>query len=359
MRCICTRILRLLFVLAILLAGCPGDVGPGLDDLGVVGDSTIGDGARDRGAPSPDLFDAGSGDGLISPDATPLPPPKSVAPCSKGKCWPAPALGSACGSSTVNEDYSTGRYNVHKYPLTAPKGVALDLVAKVTGGSWNPALIIHDSANTTVYDGERGISTPTLTITPVKSGRNTGTASLRLTAKTAQPLTVFVTSWSVVDQGFTPLLPATAKYGLTVTANCKPPPPGTLLSPPNFDPNNKSKGYYLLPPSQPKGLYTRKADGCSRGNKLLIDVLYTVAKNWNQKRPSLSPIAILDLNEGPCSSVNHATHDDGTHADITAGCATQVSCTDNQPRHRARQALRRHRSGLRHPQQRHRRANAG
>ena len=42
-------------------------------------------------------------------------------------------------------------------------------------------------------------------------------------------------------------------------------------------------------------------------------------------------MAFLDLNKGPCSTVSHQTHADGTHADLTAGCATQVACTNNQP----------------------------
>ena len=86
-----------------------------------------------------------------------------------------------------------------------------------------------------------------------------------------------------------------------------------------------------VPQSDPPGLYTRKADGCSRGTKRLIDVLYTVATHFQQVRPSLAPISILDLNEGPCSTVDHATHDDGTHVDIVAGCATEVACADNGP----------------------------
>ena len=37
------------------------------------------------------------------------------------------------------------------------------------------------------------------------------------------------------------------------------------------------------------------------------------------------------MNEGSCSSVDHATHDDGTHVDIVVGCATNVSCSEKGP----------------------------
>jgi hypothetical protein len=107
-----------------------------------------------------------------------------------------------------------------------------------------------------------------------------------------------------------------------------------------------------LPYSDPDGLYTRKPDGCSRGTKLLIDVIYTVAYHWQPLYPSLSPISVLDLNEGSCSTINHATHDDGTHVDIIAGCATSVSCADKQPKIVLAKLVRGHGRGVRHFEQR-------
>jgi hypothetical protein len=145
------------------------------------------------------------------------------------------------------------------------------------------------------------------------------------------PLSVFATSWSVVDSGFSTPMPTDATYQLQVTGDCQ---AGTidLITPPNFDPNDTDgNGYYVLPESEPPGLYTKKHDDCSRGNQLLIELLYTVAWHWNQRRPALSPIAFRDLNEAWCSSVNHATHDDGTHADVVITCATDVSCSDKEP----------------------------
>jgi hypothetical protein len=325
-----TRSFRALAGLAgfLLIGGCAGDA--------IVQDAPDASVKAADGMPAPlDLglaADAPSSDGVAPPDGAPPPPkPSSVAPCKTGRCWSATALSGLCGASIVNEDFSSGKYNVRTYALSPKVGVKVDLKLAATSGSWKPALILHDAAGATVYDGELGLTSAALSVQPVASGKAGSPAKLRLTAHKQAALLVHVSGWSVIQGGFAPSLPTTAKYQLTVTSGCPPPKPGTLLSPPNFDPKNVAKGYYLLPQSQPPGLYTRKADGCSRGTKLLIDVLYTVAYHWKQKWPSLSPIAFLDLNEGPCSSVNHQTHDDGTHADLTAGCATQVSCTNNQP----------------------------
>ncbi len=327
--------------LALALALCPGcdgdprDLGSTAKDAASRKDGAAKPPRKDGGGKSPDLArDSAPRDGTPSDSAPPPPPPKKpkqLNPCKVGKCWSASALSSLCGSSSLDEDYSSGKYNVHRYTLAPQPKVKVELTLAVTAGGYKPALVIQNPAGVTVADGERSSSSADLSVQVLATGKTSGPAKVRLTANKAMTLTIYATGWSVIQGGFSPMLSKSGKYRLTVASGCTPPKPGKLLSPPNFDSKNVKKGYYLLPQSQPPGLYTRKADDCSRGTKLLIDVLYTVAYHWKQKQPSLSPIKYLDLNEGTCSSVNHATHDDGTHADLTAGCATQVSCTNNQP----------------------------
>jgi hypothetical protein len=261
------------------------------------------------------------------------PPPQNRDPCATGDCWPAPGLSSFCGSSTVKEDFSSGKYNVHEWTLSAPANAPVELRLDATGGGFSPALIVNGPGGVTLYDGQLGVSGSDPSVVPGGSGQGASSAKVTLTATKDTLLTVFVTSWDVVSSGFAAAMPASATYSLTTTVDCEPPPPGSLLTPPNFDPNDKdSKGFYLLPDSVPPGLYTHKAEDCSRGTKLLIDAIYTVATHWKPLYPSLSPLKVMDLNEGSCSSVNHATHDDGTHVDIVAGCATDITCSDKKPK---------------------------
>jgi hypothetical protein len=336
-----TVVLAFCLVACAVFWGCTGELGSGAADSGVnppTKDSAVKDGAvKDSAVKDGAVKDGAAKDGAVKPpgdSAVPPPPtkPMQLAPCkAPGKCWSAPALSALCGTVTQTEDYSSGKYNVHRYSLSPKPGVKVTLTLETTAGGYKPALVLADQTGATVYDGATGLVNAALNVVPLNSGKGTLGAKVRLTASKATNLQVHATGWSVINSGFAAPLPKSAKYKLTVHSGCPPPKPGQLLSPPNFDAKNKVKGYYLLPQSKPPGLYTRKADACSRGTKLLIDVLYTVAVRWKQKWPSLSPIAFLDLNEGSCSSVNHATHDDGTHADLTAGCATQVACTNNQP----------------------------
>ena len=316
----------------LLLAACSGQLQESQPDSAAppvrdgAGPPPPSDGAVDR----PPADSAADG---ASPDAAVPPPkkPRSLTPCKAGKCWSASTLGSLCGVTSFAEDFSSGKYNVHRFSLSPKPKVKVELTLQPTAGSWKPALIIHDAKGVTVYDGELGLSTTELDVQPLASGKGSGSARVRLLAQQQMALQLYLTGWSVVQSKFVSFLPKSARYTLGVSTGCAPPKPGKLLSPPNFDAKNVVNGFYLLPPSQPPGLYKRKADGCSRGTRLLIDVLYTVAYHWKQQWPSLAPISYLDLNQGSCSSVNHQTHKDGTHADLTAGCATQVSCKNNQP----------------------------
>ena len=189
-------------------------------------------------------------------------------------------------------------------------------------------LIVHDEGGNTVFDGNTGICEDDLTIQVLDEGSNSDVASVFVRASEDEWLTVFVTSWHVLEGDFIPFLPQSSEYSLSAHADCE----STLLSPPNFNPDNVVDGYYLMPESEPSGLYTRKADACSRGTRVLIDVLYTVAFHWKELWPSLAPIGIRDMNAHPsCSTVQHQTHDDGTHVDIVVSCATSISCSNKQP----------------------------
>jgi len=172
-----------------------------------------------------------------------------------------------------------------------------------------------------------------VTATPIATGRGGTTAHVKLLAQSDTAVSVYVTDWGVVDGDFAPTMPSDATYSLKTDVDCEPPPPGTLLSPPNFDPNDTQNGYYQLPDSDPAGLYVKKGDACSWGNKLLIDVIYTVATHWKVAYPSLSPLSVRDMNENIAAcGTDHATHNDGTHVDIVAGCATDIYCTDKAPK---------------------------
>lgn len=258
--------------------------------------------------------------------------PTQLAPCLQGKCWQSKIpLPTACGSSVKTENFGSGNYNVHRYIVNTQAKITINLSLASTAGSFKPALIIQDAAGKTLFDGQNGTANSAVEVKAMSASKTAGPAKVQIATTTGTQLYVFVTGWAAIDSGFGQGLPTTIKYALTIALDCTPTPTGKLQSPACFDPNNVKGGYYLLPQSCPSGLYTRKADDCSRGTKRLIDVLYTVAARNKQEQPAYAPLHFNDLNEGSCSVVDHLTHDDGTHADVHSGCATNVSCADNGP----------------------------
>jgi hypothetical protein len=204
--------------------------------------------------------------------------------------------------------------------------ISVDVTLRRTGGTWDPALVLHDAAGATIYDGERGVMSPSLSVMSLDTGRGSDVAIVRITSSADLEVSGFLTGWHVIDGAFVPRMPTDASYRLNIATDCV--APMGVICPPNLDESDVVGGYYLLPDSDPAGLYTRKAR-CSRGNRLLICVLYTVAQRWAALRPGSARLAISDLNEcNPrlAGDANHATHDDGTHVDIKAGCATTAGC---------------------------------
>jgi len=261
-----------------------------------------------------------TGGGACEPGA----PPMALEPCETGSCWSALTFSGICGATDVDEDFASGAYNVHAFALSVRAGVPVALTLTRTGGDFDPALVIRDEMGATVYDGELGACEAGLSIEAISTGMDSDTASVQVLPGSDMLLTVHLTGWHVVDDDFAAPMPTDATYAYRVDNDCG--PETGAMDPPNFAEDDLVGGYHLLPDSEPPGLYEHKDDDCSRGTRRLIQVLYTVAARWHALRPEFSPIAFRDLNEAWCSSVDHATHDDGTHADLVVGCATDMGC---------------------------------
>jgi len=212
---LCGALTFTLPVLGGCLAEMDGGVPQGAPQGGEGGGPTDGDGI---GLPE------GHDPGLAAPD----PAPAQHAPCDHGDCWDAPSVTAHCGAGAFDEDFSTGLYNVHAYPIETPAGVAVELRVEQTGGSWRPAVLLADEEGTILHDGEIASSSDALQVELLASGKDGSEAALRITADESTPLVVYVTSWEVVEGDFAPAMPTSATYELSTAADC---PPGAATCP--------------------------------------------------------------------------------------------------------------------------------
>lgn len=146
---------------------------------------------------------------------------QTINPCQNALCWQnAPSLNANCGQNYNSEDFSSGKYNVHRYPFTTPKNVTVELTLARTAGIFEPAIIIHNTTGVTLYDGIKASSGTQLTITALNSGQGANIAKVRLKASATIQLYVFITSWATIYGKFSTTIPKTVKYTLTVFADC-------------------------------------------------------------------------------------------------------------------------------------------
>jgi hypothetical protein len=207
--------------LCALLIAFGSATGCGSSDAEPAAGGAGGGGGSDAGVDSP-TSDAGWPDASGDAEADAGPITQAYDPCATASCWTAPTLG-VCGKSSINEDYSSGAYNVHHYLLMAPAGVDIELMATRTAGSWSPLLIVHDEQGTTVHDGTQSYSTSALQVSAV-SPPSPDAVAVQIKASTRMHLGVYLTGASVVSSGFADALPTDAKYSLEATLGCTPPP---------------------------------------------------------------------------------------------------------------------------------------
>lgn len=219
------------------VAGCGGDASSPWSN------TTRPDAASPDGTGAPDaaVGDVGAAgaagaagaqaDAAVEADAAPPPLPDPLTPCANGACWQTELWPNACGFATNDEDFSSGKYNVHAYATRIHGGSEMNLSLTNQAGTWQPALILARLDGTVVYDGDVGLVEPGLTVTPVTDGRTGGTAHFKVESSQTWEGTLFVTAWQVVDSGFTSFLPTDAKYHVESESVCAPPQPGDGIAP--------------------------------------------------------------------------------------------------------------------------------
>lgn len=129
------------------------------------------------------------------------------------------ALGS-CRSWSIAEDFSTGRFNAHRYRLALPAGGPVTVQLARTAGAWQPAVVVYDGSGTLLYEGGISQEHPTIAALGGETGRDGATAGLALELTTAGSVDVYVTGWIVADSGYRDSLPRDARYTLTAAQSC-------------------------------------------------------------------------------------------------------------------------------------------
>jgi hypothetical protein len=125
-----------------------------------------------------------------------------------------------CGSWSLDEDYSSGRYNAHRFAFNAEANTDTELTLARQAGSWQPALIIANTDGVRLYDGETGLTSGGVTVTRDLSGRTGAVARLKITASSRTALYAYTTSWAVIGSRYEGSITRSAEYTFAISETC-------------------------------------------------------------------------------------------------------------------------------------------
>ncbi len=148
-----------------------------------------------------------------------------VQPCSAGRCWRPDAELAACGMWNIDEDFSSGRFDVHQFELTMPGGGPVVFRLVRNSGSFAPAIWITRQDGSPVWLGDGGLD-PDIRVTEATAGRGGMVSEVTLQSDVAVPLFAHITGWATVDSGFETGPGTDVTYSFSIMQMCAPPEPG-------------------------------------------------------------------------------------------------------------------------------------
>lgn len=141
-------------------------------------------------------------------------------PCGVASCWEPTLSIAACRDRTQTEDFSSGRYSVHRYEATLPGGEPVTISLSRTAGTYQPALLISDRAGGLIFAGDPVSLHDDIRVLAGMSGR-AGSASVTLQAAASTPIYVHVSGWAAADDAFETGLSTSARYSLRTMQMCE------------------------------------------------------------------------------------------------------------------------------------------
>jgi hypothetical protein len=136
------------------------------------------------------------------------------------RLWRTSGSLARCGQWAKGEDFSSGRYNVHRFEIGVPAGGVLELSLSRVAGALQPALLLATREGVWALDPAGGGAVAGVSARRTVGGR--GNTQEVVTVESARDLRldVYVTGWATVDARYAPSLGRDVKYQLDVRHRC-------------------------------------------------------------------------------------------------------------------------------------------
>ncbi len=135
--------------------------------------------------------------------------------------WRPTAALRACSAWSINEDFSSGSFNVHRYQVDLSVPGTTTVRFERRAGAWEPAVLVVDSRGRLVYGGDADGGNPDVEARAVASGQGAAIAELTVENNAPTRLFFFLTSWKQIDDRLSGRLPTTARYTFALSQQCE------------------------------------------------------------------------------------------------------------------------------------------
>lgn len=257
----------------------------------------------------------------------------SFDPCFASSCWDPSLHVPACTAAAKDEDFSSGRYAVHRYAATLPGEAPVTLTLERTGGAFEPSLIVTDAVGELVFGGDPVSLRAGVTVTEAVSGRGGARASVTLESAAPLDVRVHVTGWSVVDSGFREGMPTDSRYRLSTSQTCASMPGGPSASESVGSPSSGSlrNGVRITP--HPGYVIAMTGRNAYFGTEETVRNIRAGFDAVLARHPDAEVVQVRDISvEGggaPSGPWPHSSHESGRDADLTyhlSSCSASSGC---------------------------------
>jgi hypothetical protein len=291
-----------------------GDVGPGDSGPGDAGPVTCGDiecrHCVSRGVCLSPIDDCALEELPTSSECSSV-----FMPCDLASCWEPTLSLPMCGARLIDEDFSSGRFNLHRYDATVPGGEPITLTLERSGGVYQPMLLITEVGGELVFAGDAVTLRPDVLI--MNGSTSISEVSVTLQVSTTRMLTLWVTDVEVAADDFSGSINTNATYRLSALQLCE----GSSVSESVGSTNSGSLENAAQIASGDGYIVAETGRNAEYGTQETIDFIRGGFAAVRARHPGSQTVQVRDIsveNGGrPSGPWPHASHQSGRDVDVT------------------------------------------
>ncbi|MFK8002638.1 MAG: penicillin-insensitive murein endopeptidase [Polyangiales bacterium] len=236
-------------------------------------------------------------------------------PCDVASCWDPTLSLPSCGARLVDEDFSSGRFSVHRYDATVPGGEPVSLTLRRRGGVYQPMLLITEPGGELIFAGDATSLQPDVAV--LDASVSSTEVSVTLQVESTRMLSLWVTDAAAAAGDFSSGVDTSATYRLSGSQVCE----GSSLSESVERTNDGSLENAVQITEGDGYVVAETGRNAEYGTQETIDQIRAGLAAVRARHPDAATVQVRDIsvvNGGrPSGPWPHASHQSGRDVDVT------------------------------------------